>query len=117
MAGNYNIAIGNQAGKPTTGNNNVYISNAGTAAENGIIQIGTSPNQTAAFVAGINGANVMGVNVMVNSAGQLGVASRAATRKTCNRWVKTSERLYSLRPVQFLISSPTSTARSRCSTG
>jgi hypothetical protein len=101
--GNYNIAIGYQAGSnQTTGSNNIYIGNAGTAAENGTIRIGLSPNQSALFVAGISGVNVSGVNVMVNSAGQLGVTSSSRRYKEDIQPLgETSARLYGLRPVQF----------------
>ncbi len=101
--GSYNIAIGYQAGgSQTTGGNNIYIANAGVAAENGFIRIGSSPTQTAAFIAGVNGVNVTGVNVMVNSAGQLGVAASSRRYKEDIQPLgETSARLFGLRPVQF----------------
>ena len=56
-----------------------------------------SPKQTAAFVARVIGTNVMGVNVMVNSAGQLGVASSSRRYKEDIQPLgETSGRLYGL---------------------
>ncbi len=102
--GSHNIGIGNQAGYyQTTGNYNIYIGNYGVAAESGVIRIGDPNAQTAAFLAGVSRTNVTGgVNVVVNSSGQLGVVSSSRRYKEdIQPLSNTSERVYGLRPVMF----------------
>jgi hypothetical protein len=74
-SGNNNTALGVSAGSLiTTGSNDIVIGNAGVAAENNTIRIGTS--QTGNFQAGISGINNAGASdtsaVSVSVAGQLG---------------------------------------------
>ena len=101
--GSNNIAIGNQAGSNlTTGSNNICIGNPGVAGELNTIRIGEVGTQTATFIAGISGAGVTGVPVLVSSAGRLGVASSSRFVKENIRDVDAeSDGLMSLRPVAF----------------
>jgi Chaperone of endosialidase len=101
--GSSNIGIGIGAGiNLTTGNNNICIANPGVAGESSAIRIGTGANQTATFVAGINGVGVTGVPVLVSSSGQLGVASSSRHVKTDIREIAgESDGLMRLRPVAF----------------
>ena len=58
--GDHNIALGfGSASSVTTGANNIHIGNAGLAADTGLIRIGRQGFQTATFIAGISGANVV----------------------------------------------------------
>ena len=101
--GNQNIALGNFAGSNlTTGDNNIDIGNLGVAGEAGTIRIGTQGTHTATYVAGINGAGVVGVAVKINAAGQLGTAPSAARFKDqIKPMEKASEAIFALRPVTF----------------
>ena len=70
-----NVAIGLAAGRNlTTGHNNSVIANDGVAGESGNIRIGNPALQHKTFIVGISTAAVTGVPVVVNRAGQLGVA-------------------------------------------
>ena len=104
--GNNNIAVGDSAGiNLTTGSNNIDIGNSGVAAEAGTIRIGTAGSQTAAFIAGIRetpiaagGALAVGISVD----GQLGVrASSTRFKEAIKPMGKSSEAIFSLRPVSF----------------
>jgi hypothetical protein len=100
--GNFNIALGTIAGFYTTGSNNICIGNTGVTAESGTIRIGTAGTQTATFLAGITGAAVTGVPVLVSSSGQLGVASSSRSVKEDIREIAgESDGLMKLRPVAF----------------
>jgi predicted ribosome quality control (RQC) complex YloA/Tae2 family protein len=89
-------------GNLTTGNNNIDIGNAGVAAEANTIRVGTGP-QTKTFIAGINGAGVIGVAVKVNAAGQLGTApSSERFKDEIKPMDKASEAILGLKPVTFL---------------
>jgi hypothetical protein len=72
--GSNNIALGPAAGgNLTTGNNNIDIGNQGVASEGNTIRIGDPANQTATFIAGINGVDKSGGNpVFTDANGQLG---------------------------------------------
>jgi hypothetical protein len=99
--GNKNIAIGFNAGTNlASGHNNVYIRNAGVAAESQTMRLGDS--QTRTFIAGIVTAGVSGATVQVDANGQLGIAPSSARYK---RYIETmasrSEGLLKLRPVTF----------------
>jgi hypothetical protein len=97
-----NAALGDFAGSLTTGSNNICIRNPGVGGESGAIRIGTAGTQTATFVAGINGAGVTGVPVLVSSSGQLGVASSSRYVKEDIRAIAgESDGLMKLRPVAF----------------
>jgi len=101
--GNSNIAVGWNAGANlTTGSNNIDIGNNGVAAESNTIRIGTSGTQTRTFIAGVNGAAVMGAAVKVNAAGQLGTApSSARFKDEIKPMDKASEAIHALKPVTF----------------
>jgi hypothetical protein len=98
-----NIALGSFAGANlTTGDNNIDIGNQGVAGEAGTVRIGTQGTHTATYLAGINGAGVMGVAVKINAAGQLGTAPSAARFKDeIKPMDKASEAIFRLKPVTF----------------
>ena len=99
--GSSNIGIGNFAGSNlTTGDHNICIGNLGAAGESSTTRIGDV--QTATFIAGINGAGVTGVPVLVSSSGQLGVASSSRSVKEDIREIAgASDGLMRLRPVAY----------------
>lgn len=112
--GNDNIGIGLQAGvNIATGSDNIMIGNPGLSTDTGIIRIGSltantncSPTcnpQSAFFAAGIAGVNVTsGVNVVVNSSGQLGiVASSRRFKEDIQDMGDASSDLLRLHPVTF----------------
>jgi hypothetical protein len=69
-----NLALGSGAGKNlTTGSNNIDIANPGVAGESGTVRIGTTPTQTAAYVAGVWGKTAGGPTkaVVINKNGRL----------------------------------------------
>ncbi len=58
-----------------TASNNLYIASQGAPGENGTIHIGDPANQTAAYIAGVSGANTNnGVPVFIDPTGKLGTA-------------------------------------------
>jgi hypothetical protein len=106
--GSYNIALGYQSGYSITNtNNNIDIGNYGTTTDSGTIRIGCSNDcngiiQTSAFIAGISNSNISGVPVIVNSSGQLGVASSSRRYKEeIQDMGDASDGLMRLRPVTF----------------
>ena len=101
--GHNNMALGQAAGGyVTTGSNNIEIGNLGTAADNGLIRIGTQGAQTAAFLAGVSGAHVTGAAVYVTAGGQLGVLASSERYKTAVAPMGSStKRVMQLRPVSF----------------
>ena len=102
--GSSNIAVGFNAGlNLTTGSNNIDIGNKGVAAESRKIRIGTRGTHTATFIAGINGVTVAGgINVLVNTNGQLGTTTSSARYKEAIQPMdKASEAILSLKPVTF----------------
>jgi len=104
--GSNNIAIGLGAGTNlTTGSNNIAIGNVGVAAESSTIRIGTAGNHNFTFIAGIRGvttANANALNVVIDSAGQLGtVNSSRRVKDHIADMGKASEALMKLRPVTF----------------
>ena len=100
--GNNNIGVGYQAGyNLSTGDYNIEIGNQGVAAEANTIRIGDN-NQTATFVAGINGVPVAGVPVVVDGNGQLGtLASSERFKNEIKPMNKSSEAIFDLKPVTF----------------
>jgi hypothetical protein len=100
--GTNNIALGWHAGfHITDGGYNIAIGNGGDPADYNTIRIGNA-NHHRAFVAGINGVNVSGVNVVIDANGQLGtVSSSARYKEDVNDMGAASERLLQLRPVTF----------------
>lgn len=99
--GSSNIALGSNAGANlTTGNNNIDIGNQGVAAEANTIRVGGP--QTRTFIKGISGVAVSGAAVVVNGAGQLGVAASSKRFKDGIKPMdKASEAILSLEPVTF----------------
>nr|UXE45409.1 hypothetical protein Hi04_10k_c4773_00024 [uncultured bacterium] len=74
-AGSQNTMIGFGAGQTANpaGSNNLYLANQGQSSDNGIIRIGDSANQTAAYIAGVNGTSTSsGVPVFIDANGKLG---------------------------------------------
>ena len=108
ITGSDNIAIGYAAGiNVTNTSNNIHVGNQGTATDSGTIRIGTPGGQTSAFVAGISNVNVSGVPVVVNSSGQLGVASSSRRYKEdIQDMGDASTGLLQLRPVTFRYKKP-----------
>lgn len=105
--GRGNIAIGFDAGlKVTTGNYNIEIGTGtyGTSDDNGVIRIGNSGTQTQTFIAGIAGVrSTGGVQVYINSAGQLGtLTSSERFKKDIKSIDDVSDKLLQLRPVSFV---------------
>jgi hypothetical protein len=120
-SGNNNIAIGQYAGQSvtsgannillglsaghsvTTGSNNIEIASQGTKKDTAVIRIGDASTQKQTFIAGISGTTISnGVAVMVNSKGQLGVATSSARFKDDIQPMKdASEAILSLQPVTF----------------
>lgn len=100
-----NIAIGTNAGQNlSTGNNNIDLGAnvVGKTAETNTIRLGIQGTQKATFIAGISGTAVTGAQVVVTSAGKLGVASSSAQFKQAIKPMdKTSEAILSLKPVTF----------------
>jgi len=104
--GSNNIALGVDAGRNlTTGDRNIDIGNSGVTGEGNTIRIGTSANQTRAFIAGIRGVTTGNANatpVLIDSSGQLGtVSSSRRFKKEIKPIDKTSEAILSLKPVTF----------------
>ncbi len=101
-----NIALGTSAGSAlTNGNSNIDIANAGVAGESGTIRIGNSMAHDRTFIAGIRGVttgNNNAVNVVIDSAGQLGTMSSSRRfKKEIQSMDKVSEAILGLKPVTF----------------
>jgi hypothetical protein len=97
-----NIALGSNAGYLTkTGNSNIYIGSYGiSASETNVTRIGRT--QTRVFIKGISGVPLSGAPVVINSAGQLGVASSSARyKRDIKPLADMTEKLAQLRPVSF----------------
>ncbi|HEY1770124.1 MAG TPA: tail fiber domain-containing protein [Chthoniobacterales bacterium] len=104
LSGLNNIAIGYNGGfNLTKGDNNIEIGNEGVKNDANLIRIGDTATQKKTFIAGISGATISnGVAVMVNSKGQLGVATSSARFKDDIQPMKdASDVLLSLQPVTF----------------
>jgi hypothetical protein len=102
--GTNNIAVGVGAGQAlTAGNNNIEIGDAGLAAETNAIRIGKQGTQTQTYIAGISGAPVVGVDVVVAANGRLGVGppSSARFKRDIRDMGAASDALMKLRPVTF----------------
>ena len=110
--GGGNTAVGFLAGPNlTTGTNNTYIGagSGGPGNESGWIRIGPTGalvggTNSHTAIGGIFGATVGAVNspVLVNASGQLGTAvSSARFKKDIDSMGKSSEAIFSLRPVTF----------------
>lgn len=78
LVGNNNTALGANAGLLITGDSNIDIgaNQQGTAGESNTTRIGVEGTQTAAFIAGINGAALTNpLPVVIDVNGQLGVGT------------------------------------------
>lgn len=90
LTGSHNIALGRSSGisYTTSESNNICLSNQGTTGDNGVTRIGTSGQQTKAFVAGIHGVTPGGASqqlAIIDSSGQMGSTSGGAfTTNTYN---------------------------------
>ena len=106
-SGTVNIALGVGAGNsaPAGNSNSIYIGSPGAGTDSsGTIYLGTQGTQTGGtFIAGISGAtSSSGVEVFINSNGQLGtVTSSARFKEEINDMGDTSSKLLQLRPVTF----------------
>ena len=100
--GSDNIALGFAAGsRLNTGSQNIDIGSAGVAGESGTIRIGDLSQQRT-FIAGIRGVAVNGSPVVIDGAGQLGVAASSQRFKDDIRPMeKASEAILALKPVTF----------------
>ena len=100
--GNNNIGVGFNAGfNVTIGDYNIDIGNQGNAIDANTIRIGDA-NQTATFIAGINGVPVVGTTVVVDGNGQLGtLASSERFKHEIKPMDETSETIFDLKPVTF----------------
>ena len=75
VAGSLNTFLGFNAGSNAdpAGSNNIYISHQGASGDSGTIRIGDPATQSAAYIAGINGAATnSGLPVFIDSTGKLG---------------------------------------------
>jgi hypothetical protein len=104
--GSQNIVVGDSAGffLDQDANLNIVIGNDGTAADVGTIRIGNT-NHTRAFIAGIRevttGINDA-INVVIDSAGQLGTLSSSRRfKKEIRPMESASETILALKPVTF----------------
>jgi hypothetical protein len=99
--GSNNIAIGLDAGsKLTSGNDNIYLGVESAVSESKTMRLGQ--DQTHTFVAGIAGHPLIGSQVVVTAAGQLGiVASSARFKRDIQAMGEGSQGLLQLRPVTF----------------
>lgn len=104
-SGDGNIAIGGMrpGSRITTGSNNVFIGSEGFGPDDGTIRIGDGEH-AATFVAGIFGRTaVAGVPVLINPGGRLGTITSSARFKDDLQPIgDRGDRLFTLRPVQFL---------------
>src|SRR5207247_1168579 len=88
----------------TTGSYNIDIGRdvSGAAGESNTIRIGSDAQQTSAFIAGIKGAVVTGMTVLVSSNGQLGVmGSSQRFKDDIKPMDEASEAIRALKPVSF----------------
>jgi len=102
MKGSNNIAVGYEAGRDTTGSDNIDLGNVGIEDEHATIRIGTQDTHTATYLAGISGTQVTGSAVYITPAGQLGVLASSERYKTAIEPMGASSgKIGQLRPVTF----------------
>jgi len=104
--GGGNTAIGVGAGTNlTAGNNNIYIGNVGAGGDSNTTRIGIAKTTQKTFIDGIRGVTTGfndAVNVVIDSAGQLGtISSSRLFKKEIKPMDKTSEAILALKPVTF----------------
>jgi len=110
--GSNNTALGSEAGSNlTSGDNNIYLGSLGVATESNTIRIGTSGTQDRAFIRGIRGVttgNNDAIQVLIDSAGQLGTMSSSRRfKKEIKPMDCASEAILALKPVTFHYKSDT----------
>jgi endosialidase-like protein len=98
--------VGCQVGNAVEGSDNIYIGDLagdGIAAESGTIRIGNETFVSACYIAGILKNGPFGADVQIDPVtGQLGSnASSERFKKDIDPMDKTSEAIYSLKPVTF----------------
>jgi hypothetical protein len=98
--GSFNIAVGYQAGSGcTTGENNIYIGGSG-GNESDTMRLGGP--QTATYIAGIFGATVAGIPVLIDSGHKLGTSTSSQRFKESIKPMESaSDALFSFKPVTF----------------
>jgi len=100
-----NVAIGFAAGSQlgSSGDDNIDIGNVGASGDSGVVRIGTTGAQNAAFISGISGVTIaQSIGVVIDANGQLGTqTSSARVKERVRPMAKASEVLYSLQPVAF----------------
>jgi Chaperone of endosialidase len=107
--GNYNVALGENAGdRNATGSNNIYISDIGFGSESNVIAIGNNTllgSYEQFFVGAVFGVTTVSgstLPVIVSDDGQLGTAPSAARfKKEIKPMDSASEVILSLKPVTF----------------
>jgi trimeric autotransporter adhesin len=107
--GSNNVAVGYNAASGVAGgnSNNIHIGSVGSSGDSATIRIGNVGTQTSFFAAGISGAGVSGVGVVVSSSGQLGVAlSSRRFKEDIHDMGDASDGLMRLRPVTFRYKQP-----------
>ena len=102
----FNIAIGAGAGLlRVTGDYNIDIGSDGVNGESNTVRIGNPLNHTRMFVSGVRGVTTgvnNGVNVVIDSAGQLGtISSSREGKEDIADMAEASAALMALRPVVF----------------
>jgi hypothetical protein len=106
ITGGGNIAIGVGAGTNITGgDNNIYIGNVGLAGDSSTTRIGIAKTTQRTFIDGIRGVTTGindAVNVVIDSAGQLGTVSSSRRFKTDIKPMdNASGTILALKPVTF----------------
>ena len=106
VTGSGNIAIGVGAGTNITGgDNNIYIGNVGLAGDSNTTRIGIAKTTQRTFINGIRGVTTGindAVNVVIDSAGQLGTISSSRRFKTDIKPMdNASGSILALKPVTF----------------
>jgi len=108
VSGSFNTAIGTQAGLSTDGSRNILIGQGvfGVAGESNTIRIGDNLNGTGLCfiggISGVTGANFTDVVLLDPLTGQLGdLPSSERFKRDIDPMDKTSEAIFSLRPVTF----------------
>jgi|HubBroStandDraft_3_1064219.scaffolds.fasta_scaffold07683_3 hypothetical protein len=102
--GGGNVALGSNAGgNIVAGTGNIDIGNTAPGDESNTIRIGDPATQTAAFIAGVNGAtSASGTAVFVNANGQLGTTTSSLRfKEEVEDMGEASAGLMQLRPVTF----------------
>jgi hypothetical protein len=109
--GQFNVALGQNAGVALhTGDVNILIGNGGVDGESNTTRLGTEGNQTRTFISGIRNVTTgaaNGLNVVIDSNGQLGTASSSRRYKEdIADMGEASHDLLRLRPVTFRYTKP-----------